>query len=85
MLLGKIEIVFAEGFGLQAGVDITFKRQNRLAGIRRREIWLPVMKASALIPASLSLMRISVLICGGVSFRASWINCWELSNSSGSV
>ena len=33
MLLGKIEIVFAEGFGLQAGVDITFKRQNRLAGI----------------------------------------------------
>ena len=61
MLLGKIEIVFAEGFGLQAGVDITFKRQNRLAGIRRREI------------------------CGGVSFRASWINCWELSNSSGSV
>ena len=38
-----------------------------------------------LIPASLSLMRISVLICGGVSFRASWINCWELSNSSGSV
>ncbi|XNM74848.1 hypothetical protein ACLK2A_00040 [Escherichia coli] len=22
---------------------------------------------------------------GGVSFRASWINCWELSNSSGSV
>ncbi len=20
-------------------------------------------------------------ICGGVSFRASWINCWELSNS----
>ena len=75
MLLGKIEIVFAEGFGLQAGVDITFKRQNRLAGILRREIW----------PASLSLMRISVLICGGVSFRASWINCWELSNSSGSV
>ena len=36
MLLGKIEIVFAEGFGLQAGVDITFKRQNRLAGILRR-------------------------------------------------
>ena len=46
MLLGKIEIVFAEGFGLQAGVDITFKCQNRLAGILRREIWLPVMKAS---------------------------------------
>lgn len=33
MLLGKIEIVFAEGFGLQASVDITFKRQNCLAGI----------------------------------------------------
>ncbi len=28
MLLNKIEIVFAEGFGLQASVDITFKRQN---------------------------------------------------------
>ena len=77
MLLGKIEIVFAEGFGLQAGVDITFKRQNRLAGILRREIWLPVMKASG--------VDTRVLICGGVSFRASWINCWELSNSSGSV
>lgn len=46
MLLGKIEIVFAEGFGLQASVDITFKRQNCLAGILRCEIWLPVMKAS---------------------------------------
>ena len=84
MLLGKIEIVFAESFGLQAGVDITFKRQNRLAGILRREIWLPVMKASG-VDTRQSLMRISVLICGGVSFRASWINCWELSNSSGSV
>ena len=74
MLLGKIEIVFAEGFGLQAGVDITFKRQNRLAGILRREIWLPVMKASGVDTRQFV-----------VSFRASWINCWELSNSSGSV
>ncbi len=46
MLLGKIEIVFAEGFGLQAGVDITFKRQNRLAGILRREEEVSVSLAS---------------------------------------
>lgn len=47
MLLSKIKIVFAKSFGLQAGVNITFKRQNRLAGIRRRKIWLPVIKASS--------------------------------------
>lgn len=45
-----------------------------------------IHEARKLTPPQIStLMRISVLICGGVSFRASWINCWELSNSSGSV
>ena len=76
MLLGKIEIVFGEGFGLQASVDITFKRQNCLAGILRCEIWLPVMKASG---------GDTRQFVGAVSFRASWISCWALSNSSGSV
>ncbi|RAP66758.1 hypothetical protein ACZ87_04018 [Candidatus Erwinia dacicola] len=31
MLLGKIELLLAEGFGLQAGIDIALKRKNRLA------------------------------------------------------
>jgi hypothetical protein len=35
MLLGKIEIGFAKVFRLQAGIDIAFKRQNRLAGVCR--------------------------------------------------
>lgn len=85
MLLGKIEIVFAEGFGLQAGVDITFKCQNRTAGILRREIWLPVMKASGVDTRQFVADAHQGANLRGVSFRASWISCWELSNSSGSV
>ena len=45
MLLGKIEIGFAKIFRLQTGVDITFKRQNRLASVRRGEIRVPLVKA----------------------------------------
>jgi hypothetical protein len=43
-MLGKIEIGFAEGFCLQAGIDIAFKRQNRLAGVFGVK-WVPVVKA----------------------------------------
>ena len=45
MSLGKIEIVFAEGFCLQSGINVAFKSQNGLARVLRREVRLPVMKA----------------------------------------
>ena len=35
MLLGKIEIRFAKGFGLQTGINVAFERQYRLTGILR--------------------------------------------------
>ncbi len=34
MLLGKIEIVFAEGFGLQAGVDITLNKNQHIQSLQ---------------------------------------------------
>ena len=45
MLLGEVEIRFAEGLRLQTGVDVAFKRQNRLARILRRKIGLPAVEA----------------------------------------
>ena len=45
MSLGKIEIVFAEGFCLQSGINVAFKAKNGLARVLRREVRLPVMKA----------------------------------------
>ena len=45
MLLCKIEISLGEGFRLQAGIDIAFKGQNGLAGVFRRKVRLPVVKA----------------------------------------
>ena len=45
MLLGKIEVGFTEVFRLQTGIDITFKRQNRLASVSRGEIRVPLVKA----------------------------------------
>ncbi|MNP86443.1 hypothetical protein D3C76_1866850 [compost metagenome] len=48
MLLGKIKVSLAEGFRLQAGIDVAFEGQNRLACVRRREIRLPVVEAGGI-------------------------------------
>ena len=44
MLLGKIEIRFAKGFGLQTGINVAFERQYRLTGILRGKVRMPVVK-----------------------------------------
>ncbi len=48
MLLGKIKVVFAKGFCLQAGIDVTFEGQNCLAGVGRGEVRVPVVETSGI-------------------------------------
>ena len=64
MLLGEIEISLAKGFCLQAGIDIPLKRQNRLAGVVRGEVWLPVVKAGR--------VQVSQLVADAHQFANLW-------------
>ena len=44
MFLGELEIVFAETFGIEPCIDVTLKRQYRLAGVVRGERRVPVLE-----------------------------------------
>ena len=74
---GEGEIVLAEVFRVEAGVDIALEGEQRLLGVLRGELRMPAGVASgAFRPASLSESFISSLICSGVSWR-SWISSWR--------
>ena len=45
MLLGEVKVVLGERLCLQASVDIAFKGEDRLAGILRRKVRVPVVEA----------------------------------------
>ena len=75
MLLGEVKVVLGERLCLQAGVDIALKGKDRLAGILRRKVRMPVVETGGVQIRSLSLMLISLPICGAVSLRAMPISC----------
>ncbi|MCY1419345.1 hypothetical protein D9M71_349320 [compost metagenome] len=45
VLLGVAEVVFAQALGVEAGVDVTLERQQRLLGIGRGEVRGPAAEA----------------------------------------
>ena len=49
MLLGEVEIGFVEILRLQAGVNVSLERQQRLTGIVRGKCRLPLAKARGLM------------------------------------
>lgn len=44
MSLGEVKVVLSERLCLQAGVDIALKGEDRLAGILRRKVRVPVVE-----------------------------------------
>ncbi|MNI21307.1 hypothetical protein D3C73_748250 [compost metagenome] len=53
MLLGVIEIGFAEGLRIQAGVHVTLECQQRLLGVFRGEGRSPAAETRGIEPADL--------------------------------
>ncbi len=45
MLLGKVEVLFTEALGVQAGVHVTFESQQSLPGILGGKRRVPVLEA----------------------------------------
>lgn len=75
MLLGEVKVVLGECLCLQASVDIAFKGEDRLAAFCGVKSGCQSWKRVAFRSASLSLMLISLPICGALSLRAMPISC----------